>query len=85
MKTIRHKFNLYWRNKRIIAPRLFTLNDYDYVVHIVDSFCIEVMVYVICDTYEDGYRCALYGFYKCYNNTKGIYFNFKGKRIYIGE
>lgn len=85
MITIRHKQNLYWRNKRVIAPRQFTLNEYNYYVHIVDSFCIEVMVFIQCKNYLDGFGLALCGFYKVYSNTKGIYFNFKGKRIYLGE
>ena len=85
IKTIRHKDLLFWSCKRVIAPRKFELDGYTYFVHIIDGFCQKVMIYISCVEFANGFAVALYGFYKLYQTNKGIYFNFKGSRIYLGE
>lgn len=89
IETKRHNLDLYWNNCIIIAPRYFVIDDYKYFVHIVDPYCQRVLLYLnlpiaLC---RDKHNVSIYGYFKLYSNTKGIYFKFKHnnryERIYI--
>lgn len=83
MFTIRHDDTLYWKNKLVMAPRKFELEGSTYYVHIYDECCSKVLLFLKIKEVSYITYVVVYTIYKLYDTSKGSYFNFKGKRIYL--